>query len=106
MANLPHIVHEYSAYSHQAINSIEHGEYEFINPITLAKQLSTARARINGVMKRLCKIVSTLQTRVQTVQNIQFVMLSVTLLYLTKRSVRKQIDDMSLLSDLWEMKMR
>jgi len=57
------IVYEYSIYSHQAINSAEHREYELLNPITLAEQLSTARETINNVMKRLCKIVNILQIR-------------------------------------------
>jgi hypothetical protein len=84
------IVYEYSIYSHQAINSVEHREYELLNPITLAEQLSTAREMINNAMKRLCKIVNILQIRAQTVKNIQFVMLIVTLLYLAQRSVGKQ----------------
>jgi len=94
MANVPHIVYEYSICSHQAINSAEHREYELLNPITLAEQLSTARETINSAMKRLCKIVNILQIRVQTVKNIQFVMLIVTLLYLAQRSVGKQIEEL------------
>jgi hypothetical protein len=94
MANVPHIVHEYSIYSHQAINSVGHREYELLNPIALAQQLSTARGVINNAMKRLCKIVNILQIRVPTMKNIQFVMLIVTLLYLAQRSVGKQIKEL------------
>jgi transcription initiation factor TFIIIB Brf1 subunit/transcription initiation factor TFIIB len=94
MANVLHIVYEYSIYSHQAINSVEHREYELLNLITLAQQLRTARETINNAVKRLCKIVNTLHIRVQTVKNIQYVMLIVTLLYLAQRSVGKQIEEL------------
>jgi len=70
MANVPHIVYEYSICSHQAINSVEHIEYELLNPITLAGQLRTARETINNAMKRPSTIVNILQIRVQTVKNI------------------------------------
>jgi hypothetical protein len=94
MANVPHVVYEYSICSHQAINSAEHREYELLNPITLGEQLSTARETINSAMKRLCNIVNILQIRVQTVKNTQFVTLIVTLLYLSQRSVGKQIEEL------------
>jgi len=55
--SVTHIVNEYAIYRHQAINSIEHTEYELLNPITLAEQLSTSRETVNSAMKRLCKIV-------------------------------------------------
>jgi len=45
-------------------------------------------------MKRLCKIVNILQIRVPTMKNIQFVMLTVTLLYLAQRSVGKKIEEL------------
>jgi len=80
MANVTLIVYEYSTCSHQAINSVEHREYELLNPITLAGQLKTARETINNAMKRPSKIVNILQMSVQTVKNIQFVVLIVTLL--------------------------
>jgi hypothetical protein len=92
MANAPHIVYEYSVYSHQPINSVGRREYELLNPITLAEQLSTET--INNAMKRLCKIVNILPIRVPTVKNIQFVMLIVTLLCLAQRSVGKQIEEL------------
>jgi len=60
MANVAHIVYEYSIYSHQAINSVEYSEYELLSPITLAGQLRTARETINNAMKRLYKIVNIL----------------------------------------------
>jgi hypothetical protein len=103
MANVPHMVYEYSIYRHQAINSVEHREYELLNPITLAEQLSTARETINNAMKRLCKIVSMLQIRVQTAKNIVCHAECNTAVPCTEICWKTNRRIVSLLSDLWEM---